>query len=67
LYIGNFMLLALNLPLAGLFGNVLRTPKKLLMSFILVLCIVDAFAVNNCAVELWVMLLPASSGTYSRS
>ena len=35
MYLGNFMLLALNLPLVGLFVNVLRTPKNLLMSCIL--------------------------------
>ncbi len=62
MYIGNFMLVALNLPLVGLFVNVLRTPKNLLMSCILVLCIVGAFAVNNSVVDLWVMLIAGIAG-----
>jgi putative tricarboxylic transport membrane protein len=62
MYIGNFMLLALNLPLVGLFVNVLRTPKNLLMSCILLLCIVGGFAVNNSAVDLWIMLLAGIAG-----
>jgi putative tricarboxylic transport membrane protein len=62
MYLGNFMLLALNLPLVGLFVNVLRTPKNLLMSCILLLCIVGGFAVNNSAVDLWIMLLAGIAG-----
>ncbi len=62
MYIGNFMLLALNLPLVGLFVSVLRIPKNLLMSCILVLCIVGAFAVNHSIVDLWVMLIAGIAG-----
>jgi putative tricarboxylic transport membrane protein len=62
MYIGNFMLLALNLPLVSLFVNVLRTPKNLLMSCILVLCIVGAYAVNNSVLDLWVMLIAGIAG-----
>jgi putative tricarboxylic transport membrane protein len=62
MYIGNFVLLALNLPLVGLFVNVLRTPRNLLMSCILVLCIVGAFAVNNSVIDLWVMLIAGIAG-----
>jgi putative tricarboxylic transport membrane protein len=62
MYIGNFVLLALNLPLVGLFVNVLRTPRNLLMSCILVLCIVGAFAVNNSVIDLWVMLIAGVAG-----
>jgi putative tricarboxylic transport membrane protein len=52
----------LNLPLVGLFVNVLRTPKNLLMSCILLLCIVGGFAVNHSAVDLWIMLLAGIAG-----
>ncbi len=62
MYLGNFMLLALNLPLVGLFVSVLRTPRNLLMSAILVLCIVGAFAVNNSVIDLWVMLVSGVAG-----
>jgi putative tricarboxylic transport membrane protein len=62
MYIGNLMLLALNLPLVSVFVNVLRTPKNLLMSCILVLCIVGAYAVNNSVLDLWVMLISGMAG-----
>lgn len=62
MYIGNIMLLALNLPLVGLFVNVLRTPKNLLMPIILLLCIVGAFAINNSVTDLWIMLIAGIAG-----
>jgi putative tricarboxylic transport membrane protein len=62
MYIGNIMLLVLNLPLVGLFVNILRTPKNLLMSIILVLCIVGAFAVNGSVTDVWVMLIAGIVG-----
>lgn len=62
MYIGNIMLLVLNLPLVGLFINILRTPKNLLMPIILVLCIVGAFAVNNSVADVWIMLIAGIAG-----
>ncbi len=62
MYIGNFMLLILNLPLVGVFIHVLRTPKNLLMPLILLLCIVGVFAVNNSVTDLWVMLVSGIAG-----
>jgi putative tricarboxylic transport membrane protein len=62
MYIGNFMLLVLNLPLVGLFVHVLRTPRNLLMPLILLLCIVGVFAVNNSVTDLWIMLLAGIAG-----
>ena len=62
MYIGNIMLLALNLPMVGLFVNVLRTPKNLLMPIILLLCIVGAFAINNSVTDLWIMLVAGIAG-----
>jgi putative tricarboxylic transport membrane protein len=66
MYIGNFMLLVLNLPLVGLFVHILRTPKNLLMPIILLLCIVGVFAVNNSVVDLWIMLVSGIAGFFLR-
>ena len=57
MYVGNFMLLVLNLPLVGLFIRVLRAPMKLLMPVILLLCLIGAFAINNTAADIWIMVV----------
>jgi putative tricarboxylic transport membrane protein len=57
MYIGNIMLLILNLPLVGLFIQVLRTPQNLLMPIILVLCIIGAYAIKNSVVDVWILMV----------
>src|SRR6185503_7772121 len=55
-YIGNVMLLLLNLPLVGLFARVATIPQRYLMPGVLVLCAVAAFADNNNVFDVWVMV-----------
>jgi putative tricarboxylic transport membrane protein len=55
-YIGNVMLLLLNLPLVGLFARVATVPACYLMPCVLVLCAVGAFADNNNLFDVWVMV-----------
>jgi putative tricarboxylic transport membrane protein len=55
MYIGNVMLLALNLPLVGLFVQVLRVPPRFLMPNVLLLCVIGAYAVNNSLTDLYLM------------
>jgi putative tricarboxylic transport membrane protein len=55
-YVGNVMLLILNLPLVGLFARVARIPSRYLMPIVLVLCIVGAYGDNNNLFDVWVML-----------
>ena len=62
MYIGNLMLLALNLPLVGMFVRVLRTPVNLLMPLILVLCIIGAFAINNTVTDIIIMVVAGICG-----
>ena len=47
MYIGNLMLLVLNLPLIGLWVKLLRVPYSLLAPLILTFVIVGAYSVNN--------------------
>ncbi|MBX6427030.1 MAG: tripartite tricarboxylate transporter permease [Variibacter sp.] len=57
MYVGNLMLLALNLPLVGLFVSVLRIPYSYLYPLIIMFCIVGVYAVNNSIVDVWIMLI----------
>ena len=56
MYIGNFMLLILNLPLIGLWIKVLKIPYGILFPLILFFCFVGAYANNNSLVDVNVMI-----------
>jgi putative tricarboxylic transport membrane protein len=47
MYIGNVMLVMLNLPLIGLWVQMLKVPYSLLYVFIILLCQIGAYSVNN--------------------
>jgi len=53
-YIGNLLLLLLNLPLAPLFASILRLRYGLLYPLILLLCFVGAYAVENRMWGVWI-------------
>ena len=55
MYVGNAMLLVLNLPLVGLFVSVLRLPQHVLATLVLLLCLVGAYSLNNSLLDLWVL------------
>jgi putative tricarboxylic transport membrane protein len=55
MYIGNVMLLVLNLPLVGIFVNLLRIPYAYLASLILVVCVIGVFTLKASSFDLWVM------------
>jgi len=56
LYVGNIMLLVLNLPLIAIWVQVLRVPYKILFPFILFFCIIGAYAINNNVVDVLIMI-----------
>ncbi|MBI5967796.1 MAG: tripartite tricarboxylate transporter permease [Deltaproteobacteria bacterium] len=56
MYIGNVMLLILNLPLIGIWVKVLKVPYGLLFPLIFLFCFVGAYANNNSLTELNVMI-----------
>jgi len=62
MYIGNVVLLILNLPLVGLFVNLLRIPYCYLYPTIVVFCVLGVYAVNNSAVDVWIMLATGAAG-----
>jgi len=57
MYVGNLMLLALNLPLVGLFVSVLRIPYAYLYPLIIMFCIVGVYEVSHSIVDVWIMLI----------
>jgi len=56
LYIGNVILLILNLPLVGWWAKLLRIPYNILMVFILVFCIIGAYSLNNSLFDIGMMI-----------
>ncbi|MFL5088752.1 MAG: tripartite tricarboxylate transporter permease [Xanthobacteraceae bacterium] len=57
MYVGNLMLLALNLPLVGLFVSVLRIPYAYLYPLIIMFCIIGVYEVSHSIVDVWIMLI----------
>jgi putative tricarboxylic transport membrane protein len=57
MYVGNLMLLALNLPLVGVFVSVLRIPYAYLYPLIIMFCILGVYEVNHSVVDVWIMLI----------
>jgi len=56
MYIGNIMLLVLNLPLISIWVKVLKIPYGILFPLIFLFCFVGAYANNNSLMELNVMI-----------
>jgi putative tricarboxylic transport membrane protein len=57
LYIGNTMLLVLNLPLVGVWVRLLSIPRPLLYAGILVFATLGVYSVNNSVVDLVILLV----------
>jgi putative tricarboxylic transport membrane protein len=56
LYIGNVFLLILNLPMVGLWVQLLRVPYSVLFPSIVLLAMVGTYSANRNLFDLWVML-----------
>lgn len=56
MYLGNVMLLILNLPLVGLFIQILRIPYPVLAPLILLFCLVGAYSTSSQVADVLVMV-----------
>jgi putative tricarboxylic transport membrane protein len=56
MYVGNVMLLLLNLPMIGVFVALLRLPLYFISSLVTLLCVVGTYAISNSLLDLWVLL-----------
>ncbi|MHB1132688.1 MAG: tripartite tricarboxylate transporter permease [Chloroflexota bacterium] len=66
MYAGNAMLLVLNLPLVGLFVSILKLPRDILLTLIMLISSIGVFSVNNSVFDLVVMLLAGVAGYVMR-
>jgi putative tricarboxylic transport membrane protein len=56
MYIGNVLLLIMNLPLAGVFAQLLKVPYRWLYPPILAICIVGVFSQSNSLEDCWLLV-----------
>lgn len=56
MYIGNAMLLILNLPLIPMWVKVLQVPYPILFPFILLFCLMGVYTLNNSTFDIYLML-----------
>jgi putative tricarboxylic transport membrane protein len=66
LYIGNVMLLVLNLPLVGLWVKLLKIPKAPLYAGILIFATVGVYGMRQSSFDLWLMLALGLVGVVMR-
>lgn len=66
MYIGNFMLLVLNLPLVGLWVKILRTPARWLFPVVLAISFVGVYSVNNAPLDLLLATILGIAGYFMR-
>ena len=55
MYIGNVMLVILNMPLIGIWVQLLKVPYKILMPLIITISAMGIFATDNNVFDMWVM------------
>jgi putative tricarboxylic transport membrane protein len=56
MYIGNIMLLVLNLPLIGIWVQFLKIPYRILFPFIFLMCAIGSYTSNSNIFDVWVMI-----------
>jgi putative tricarboxylic transport membrane protein len=66
MYIGNVILLILNLPLVGLWARLALIPYRLLGPIILGLCMVGSYCIRNSMFDVWSCLLFGAIGWWMR-
>jgi putative tricarboxylic transport membrane protein len=57
MYIGNGMLLVLNLPLIGIWVKILKVPYSILFPLVLLFCILGVYSLNNNIYEILIMVI----------
>ena len=64
MWVGNLMLVIINLPLIGIWVSLLKVPYRLLFPAILLFCCIGAYGTNNSVVDVWLMLVCAVVGYF---
>lgn len=66
MYIGNLMLLVLNLPLVGAFARIAMIRPQILLPVISLICLVGVYSVRNSLFDVWVMIAAGVAGYFLR-
>jgi putative tricarboxylic transport membrane protein len=66
MYVGNVMLLVLNVPLVKVFVSVMKVPEKVLIPLVMVFCIVGVYSINSSYVDLMVLAVFGIAGYIMR-
>jgi putative tricarboxylic transport membrane protein len=66
MYVGNAMLLVLNLPLIGMWVRLLKTPYVILFPLILLFCLIGVYSLNANVAEIIIMLAFGVIGFFLR-
>ena len=64
MWLGNLMLIVLNLPLIGLWVSLLRVPYRIMFPAIVLFCCIGTYTVGNTVFDIWVMLLFGLLGVF---
>lgn len=66
LFIGNVILLVLNVPLVRVWTAILRIPEKILTALILLFLVIGAYTINYSVFDVFVMILFGVAGLFMR-
>jgi putative tricarboxylic transport membrane protein len=66
MYLGNIMLLGLNLPLIGLWVRMLRVPYHYLAALVVTVCVIGAYSVKNAPFDVGAMVVFGVVGYFMR-
>ncbi len=66
MYIGNIMLLVLNLPLVGLFGRIALIRPPVIIPVISLICLFGIYSVRNSMFDVWIMIIAGVIGYFLR-
>ena len=64
MFIGNVMLLILNLPLVKVFAQVIKTPARYLLPIILAISVFGVYSSQNTLMDLWILLVCGLLGVW---
>lgn len=66
MYLGNFLLLVLNIPLVGAWASVIRIRYAYLATAVFIVCLIGSYALRNSMFDVWTMIIFGFIGYFMR-
>ncbi len=66
MYMGNVMLLILNLPMVGIFARIATLRPAVLMPIVSIVCMAGVYSIRNSLFDVWVMIITGIFGFFLR-